>query len=137
MARQGIPRHGGACRAKDRQGFARFVFWVALASTIAATPFRNPVHADEKPALMPGNRLWDACNRPDADGGYCGGYVAGVADSMTAERPHPAACLPSGVAADQLVDIVKLYLSRHPENVHFGAFEAIFLGLFSPFPCPR
>ena len=125
----------GACMAKDERSFARLALLVALASAITATPLRNSVTAGEIVAFMTGNQLWDACNRPDAYGGYCGGYIAGAADLMSAETPHPTACFPHGVGAEQLVNVVKLYLSQHPAKRHFGAFEVIFLALFSAFPC--
>jgi hypothetical protein len=120
--------------AKDGIGFDWPFIVVALTSAIIATPLWIAA-ADNAPALLTGSQLMDACKRSDAYGGYCGGYVAGMADSMTAKRPHPAACFPHRVAAEQLVNVVKLYLSQHPEKSHFGAFEGIFLALQSAFPC--
>ncbi len=119
---------------KDGSSFVRLALLVALGSAIAATPFRNSV-AGVTAAFMTGNQLWDACNKPDASSGYCGGYIAGAADSMSAETPRPAACFPHEVGVEQLVNVVKLYLSQHPVKRHFGAFEVIFLALSSAFPC--
>ena len=96
---------------------------------------RNSVAAGVTAAFMTGNQLWDACNKPDASSGYCGGYIAGAANSMSAETPRPAACFPHEVGVEQLVNVVKLYLSQHPAKRHFGAFEVIFLALSSAFPC--
>jgi hypothetical protein len=121
--------------AKGGRCFARSAFLIALASAVAATPIQKGVTADEMAAFMTGDQLWDACKRPDAYSEYCGGYIAGAADSMSAETPHPVACFPHGVSANQLVNIVKLYLSQHPAKRHFGAFEVIFLALSPAFPC--
>ena len=63
------------------------------------------------------------------------GILLGRQDSMSAETPRPAACFPHEVGAEQLVNVVKLYLSQHPAKRHFGAFEVIFLALSSAFPC--
>ena len=67
-------------------------------------------------------------------GGYCGGYVTGVADALDGSH----FCVPggpSGVQQGQMVDVVKLYLRDHPETRNRGAANLIVAALKEKFPC--
>lgn len=116
----------------------QLAYLLLLASGATAIPAGGSIIAEEAPgtpALMSGDELWKACSAPDAYNHYCGGYIAGAADSLTAEIPNPAACLPREVSAETLVSVVKTYLGQHAEKRHFGAFEVIRLALAPTFPC--
>jgi hypothetical protein len=59
------------------------------------------------------------------------GYVWGVADSLGFLCAFPA-----GVTYVQLVDVVKAYLSSHPEKRHELASNLVFEALAEAFPPP-
>jgi hypothetical protein len=45
------------------------------------------------------------------------------------------ACVPDGVSAGQLVEVVKKWLREHPENWHYGADSLVAAALQEAFPC--
>jgi hypothetical protein len=65
-----------------------------------------------------GNQLWEECSAPDSDdfrNGTCAGYIVGVTDVMQSQKSANSICIPDGVNIKQLVDVVKKFLSDHPE----------------------
>ena len=79
--------------------------------------------------FIDGNRLYADCNRDSNDAagliafGACRNYIFGVFDSFVAFRSENklSACLPEGVNAGQLVDIVRQHLRDNPARRHEGA----------------
>jgi Rap1a immunity proteins len=84
-----------------------------------------------------GNRLYVACRSSDHDlKFFCHGYVASISDSLgaqTADQDH--VCMPDGVRASQVEDIVVKYLSDHPEVRHYSAWSLGASALRLAFPC--
>ena len=81
-----------------------------------------------------GNSLLSACEDPN-QAPRCGGYVAGAADVL-AEQNTSKICRPVEVSIQQLADVVKKYLTDHPETRHYAATVQIFAALRAAFPCP-
>jgi hypothetical protein len=77
-----------------------------------------------------GNQLYDWCRMADTvqdenvkivSQGLCAGYIGGVADTLSIAK---SGCLEKGTRLEQLIDLVKLYLSNHPESRHYPATKA-------------
>jgi hypothetical protein len=69
-----------------------------------------------------GNQLWDWCKPGNSI--LCLGYVAGIANAMAASNNSLLgwhACLRENLTVGQVVDVVKLYLSNHPEKRDYAA----------------
>jgi len=84
-----------------------------------------------------GNKLFDNCEVAlDASGkglqflGVCEGYILGAFDARS-----DAFCLPAGVNARQLVDVVMLYLREHPEKRYLLAADLVATAVKQKFPC--
>jgi hypothetical protein len=74
----------------------------------------------------------------DADGvvaktAYQHGYVAGVAEQARQRIWCPSA----GLSADQVYDVVSLYLKDHPAAAVLGAPAVVTTALSESFPCRR
>ena len=80
-----------------------------------------------------GNSLYNACNETHL---YlkCIGYVAGVADVFAAQNTNTI-CKPKDVTLQQAADVVKKYLTDHPEERHYTAVSEISMALSQAFPC--
>jgi hypothetical protein len=65
-----------------------------------------------------GNDLYRYCTSGDTEYSVCIGYVEGVIDEWESDRATSRLqpCVPSGVVADQLKDVVVQYLSQHPAD---------------------
>jgi hypothetical protein len=84
-----------------------------------------------------GNKLFDNCEVAlDASGkglefvGVCEGYILGAFDARA-----DAFCLPAGVNATKLVDVVRLYLREHPEKRYLLAADLVSTAVKQKFPC--
>jgi hypothetical protein len=78
-----------------------------------------PVHADRGAVWDTGNQLKGYCadnGKSTVYSGFCSGYIIGSVDSMMESDCLAVARRPN-VITGQLVDVVKLYLSKHPEKV--------------------
>ena len=77
------------------------------------------------------------------DSGYCGGYIAGVLDVEAAwekvEGKSSKAshyCLPAeGIPSEQVLRILKSWLDKNPEKLHWRADSLIHTALIEAFPC--
>jgi Rap1a immunity proteins len=111
---------------------------VALSSLLAAKAAANYFDGNE---LLAWCENWHREMDPDDDlllGGYCGGFVGGVVDTLV-NKPHTF-CVPQGpggVSSAQLVEVVKLYLRDHPDNRHLAASLLVMQALKEKFPCPE
>jgi hypothetical protein len=96
------------------------VLCVALHATVAQAAF------------MTGNELLRHMNDNTYFGqGHALGYVMGVSDVFTGES-H---CLPPGVNAGQVMDVVKNFLTNNPEVRHRPADVIVYAVLKNSFPC--
>ena len=98
-----------------------------------------------------GQKLNEVCNdgeRDDQDSlipfGQCMGYIAGVydagkvLDTATDKRQWKGgwtACVPDGVPAGQLKEVVKKWLRAHPERWHYAAGGLVARAFDESFPC--
>ncbi len=95
-----------------------------------------------------GNYLHDSC-QSDNNFGFCLGYISGVIDGGMREeikqkkmsqiiiRPHWLVCVPHEATIGQLVDVVKAFLEKHPEDRHFNAASLIGKALNKAFSCVK
>jgi Rap1a immunity proteins len=102
---------------------------VALSSLVAGTA----AHA----GFRDGNKLFEDCKYTDTNSntfpaGTCAGYIVGAVDALLETG---AFCVPDGVEAGQVIDVVKLYLAQHPEKRHLAASDLVVDALKEKFPC--
>jgi len=86
-----------------------------------------PHGAAAETAYKTGNELWQICN---ADRPQCLSYIIGVVDGWSMRR----GCLPEGVTAEQITDIVVQWLARSPHYRHHPAPTLIMLAILEAFP---
>ena len=69
------------------------------------------------PAYKTGNDIYASCSDTSSrfEDGYCFGYIVGATDVLIGSRSGQLVCLPEGVNAQQLVDVVMKYLRDTPE----------------------
>ena len=94
---------------------------------------------------LDGQDLNKACNAGDAfSKGECLGYIEGVHDAGkvldrgTDKRQWISgwtACVPDGVSAGQLVEVVKKWLREHPAEWHYAAGGLVTAAFEEAFPC--
>jgi Ssp1 endopeptidase immunity protein Rap1a len=68
---------------------------------------------------LTGTALLEACQSGDpGQHGFCLGYIAGIADSVSAsgKRSPVTACIPASVTQAQIVDTAVEYLREHPRE---------------------
>jgi hypothetical protein len=69
---------------------------------------------------------------------FCLGYIDGVADALDKNIINGyKACVPDGVTAGQLQDVVVQYLRLNPADRHFLAFGLVADAISKAFPCRR
>ena len=92
-------------------------------------------------AFEDGNELFQNCQsdeepegtkQGDASRGLCLGYVLGAYD---AGGKNYAICVPVGVTAAQVKDVVRHWLQSHPEKRHLPAAGLVLDALLEKFPC--
>jgi hypothetical protein len=87
--------------------------------------------------FMTGNELLSVC---DSSSDACTAYVMGVVDmgvlaQLFGQSPL-AICVPHGVIAKQVEDIVIRSVREHPQNQQAGAASLILFALRQTWPCP-
>ncbi|MDI9314113.1 MAG: Rap1a/Tai family immunity protein [Hydrotalea sp.] len=83
-----------------------------------------------------GNDLWQFINADKSDFvdlSVGQGYIAGVVD----ESDHKYFCVPDGVNAGQIRDMIKKYLENNPAIRHLPANQLITIGLKKVWPCHK
>jgi hypothetical protein len=107
-------------------GVGAAVVMVMSASTGAKADFRS------------GNELYTECAAAGESQGFCGGYIAAIADVGSKVPVADVMICPSAkVTVGQVVDIVKQYLAVHPERRRFSASSLVANALADEFPCRR
>jgi Rap1a immunity proteins len=83
-----------------------------------------------------GNDLYADCSGPagTAASAACNSYILGVSDVLYVQNTN-SMCLPKGVVTGQIIDVVRKYLTDHPETRHYTAVSEITVALQSAFPC--
>jgi hypothetical protein len=86
--------------------------------------------------FLSGNQLYERCvaDMNTVANSYCIGYVAGIADVLSASK---ITCASDGVTVGQVTDIVVKYLRDHPEKRHYAAQDQVGTALMQAFPCQR
>jgi hypothetical protein len=96
-----------------------------------------------------GNQLYTACTSDALEFVFaCKSYIIGVGDLLDLARQYskthakPAAAVVGGwhvcmplIDPEQAIDIVKNYLTAHPEERHYGAADIVAKALQQAFPC--
>ena len=89
-----------------------------------------------------GNALYAMCMSTDNNVGYmerarCGGFILGVSDTMDSARAvnKSPVCVPPGVQAGQLQDIVTMYLRDHPATRSLEANLLVVMALGDAYGC--
>ena len=82
-----------------------------------------------------GDQLYEHCDAPKTTEMYgaCFGYSIGVASAFIDSGIF---CLPeASIQARQVEDVVRLYLTNHPEQRHGSAATLVIEALKEKFPC--
>jgi hypothetical protein len=94
--------------------------------------------------FLDGNELHDRCQ---TDRAFTTAYILGVHDLHrlevhtarelnTAHQVPQFHCVPRGVKASQLLDVVCKSIQERPEERHYGAASQVMTALKRAFPCP-
>jgi hypothetical protein len=84
--------------------------------------------------------LYDFCSKPERSAftAHCFAYVMAISDVMRAYGPGVYGlkeCSAVGVSLKQRADVVKGYLTAHPESRDQGASSLVAQALAQAFPC--
>lgn len=89
----------------------------------------SAAHAD----FLSGNGLFkEMTGTSDIGQMFATGYVVGVHDATSGTNQH---CVPKGVNAGQLSDVVRLWLRNNPAHRHLPAEQLVVFSLSVAFPC--
>jgi Rap1a immunity proteins len=78
-----------------------------------------------------GKELVRICqSQSPGDVGFCTGYIEGATAGRDVQY-----CFSAGVTAGQVREVVKLWLSEHPEKWHLAAHDLVIEALKEKFPC--
>jgi hypothetical protein len=84
---------------------------------------------------LTGNYLAERCGGSDR---FCSGYVLGFASGlMMANTLRDDVCIPKGVIAGQMLDVVMAWIKSHPKERHFPAEAVVGLAFADAWPCKR
>jgi hypothetical protein len=89
-------------------------------------------------AFVSGNRLHEWYEGGDVSKLRAMAYVLGAADTLTSVQAVQKRCVfiaPPDMTSGQVIDIVRLYLQKHPERRHYGADGIVYEALADAWPC--
>jgi len=135
------------------QGVSRGFHWLGL--VLAGAFFISVVgmlgsQARADNLLFDGNQLYEWCRGSGADEdeglkedeglrmvsrGLCTGYIGGVADTLANAGTYT--CLEKGTKLEQLIDLVKGYLTDHPDSRDWPAASVVKTAIMEKSPCPQ
>ena len=99
---------------------------------IVVTCLMWPVSArSDYQAFENGNALYKHCEARDS---FCADYLEGVADTLISVD---IGCVPAGVTAGQMRDVITKYLNNHPETRRYVAASLVYLALDEAFGCKK
>jgi len=107
---------------------------------VLVVTWSNATHATEPFIFETGNELHEKCNTSNSTrmGDACVGYIIGVSDAISVNKNQLfgfVTCRPADFTVGQLVDVVKLWLKRHPAQRHYSAANIVAAALAEAFPC--
>lgn len=84
-----------------------------------------------------GNEIYAKCTDNDTFyRGQCLSYIAGISDAMDENNVDGfTACIPGGVTAGQLKDLVTQWLFSHANKRHYAASGLVAHALSDNYPC--
>jgi hypothetical protein len=105
-----------------------------LASALLVTPIA--AHATE---WQTGNTLMRNCQSSQpAPYGVCLGYIEGIAGVLGLNPVNEfQACIPTGVEAGQLQEVVVRFIARDPTTRHMAATGIVAAAFAAAWPCPK
>jgi hypothetical protein len=109
------------------------VFAVGIAASIAlASPAKSET---EVQALLKGDKFYDACilNQKSANRYFCGGYVMGVADTLSISNYD--VCPPQNITGAELLIAMRAYFVKHREVRGYAAASIVRAAIKDSFPC--
>jgi hypothetical protein len=80
-----------------------------------------------------GNALYDVCQKPEGYA-WCQGYTQGAVDVY---QSMGSSCVPDGVQAPQLRDLVVRWLREHPERRQIAGPFVVARVIGENFPCSQ
>jgi Rap1a immunity proteins len=117
---------------KRAYGTTRCAALMAVAVSCVAlggTPVRAGYFVD-------GNKLFDNCKEEGSPAGlYRDGYIVGITDAYAAVELGGFCLIGEHIRAEQVTDVVTLYLRDHPESRHLPAPALVIDALKEKFPC--
>ena len=82
-----------------------------------------------------GNELYKNCSAEDnVQQALCLSYVIGCYDTLETTVSN-LVCIPDGIKANQLGDVVTAYLKTYPEERHYSASSTAIVAMIEAFPC--
>ena len=118
----------------------RTIAGIVLAAVMAVS-VASAAQAAQGVDFEDGNDLYAKCNSPYATMNWfmCLGYVECISDALGSGSSINGytACMPAGASAGQAMDVVKQFLTAHPELRHFIAAGLVASALANAFPCQR
>lgn len=95
--------------------------------------FSSPAWAD----FETGNQLHSDCSSElFYEKGICIGYIMAIADVLGSSPLYGySTCIPSGVTAGQMRDVVQRWLNENPKERHYNADSLVAWALSDAFPC--
>jgi Ssp1 endopeptidase immunity protein Rap1a len=111
---------------------------MACVPLIAALPTQGLAQRQpEADAFLTGNQLYSYCNSELSNmRTHCLGYIEGAVDSVPPSSGGKTFfCVPKGVEAGQMRDVVVGYLRNHAESRHQLAAYLVLMALQQAYPC--
>ena len=128
----------------------QFAFLLGIALLVTSVAGGGPAPASSR-KIETVNDFLDVCRTIDDDtqsvaetfkSGYCSGWAAGVVEGVSlSEAQHQIprgaqlVCAPEGNSPNQIVQIVRKYVSDHPEKEHIPMTRIATQALAGAFPC--
>lgn len=113
--------------------FFQLIGYMIFSTSVAAAPATN---------FQSGNSLYSTCTTEKGesthyqDESFCVGYIAGVADGLETmqELAGRKSCTPDAITQGQIRDVVKKYITEHPEKRHYTAASIVIMAIINAYP---
>ena len=109
---------------------------LGMAAAIMAVTLVQPASAQETDGFYTGGRLNERCKTDEAG---CRGYIIGAVDAVMAytsySKSQPIFCVPQGIDADTIIDVVIKHLEANPAKWQYDAAGQVMLALHNAYPC--